>query len=148
MSISRQSGLLVFSFFLVSCGSTSDGLSSPETELVDQTAVESSDGEDNIISTEESLAEASESGGCSGYTQSSEFAPFATQWGACTFEGSEVQAYEFPNKTALDEFYKTVSGFGVTVEQAAVRSLKDGRVFVWAPDDATKLASLKSAFQD
>lgn len=78
----------------------------------------------------------------------SEFAPFVTQWGICTFEGSEVQAYEFPNSTALDEFFKTVSGFGVTVEQTAVRSLEDGRVFVWAPDDATKRAPLQSVFQD
>ena len=94
-----------------------------------------------------SLAEISEIGGCSGYQQSSEFAPFATQWGKCTFEGTEVQAYEFPNQTALDEFFKTVSGFGITIEQNAVKPVEDGKFYVWAPDDATKLGSLKSIFE-
>jgi len=94
-----------------------------------------------------SLAKISESGGCVGYQQSSEFAPFATQWGTCTFEGTEVQAYEFPNQTALDEFFKTVSGFGITIEQNSVKPIEGGKFYVWAPDDATKLSSLKSIFE-
>jgi hypothetical protein len=132
--------------------------SSQETTEVDSeiTAVEPAESSTSLAALEPdanssevgSLAEISETGGCSGYQQSSEFAPFATQWGTCTFEGTEIQAYEFPNRTALDEFFKTVSGFGITIEQTAVKPVEDGKFYVWAPDDSTKLGSLKSIFEN
>lgn len=130
---------VVLFFILTSC-SSSDGSSAIEKPESGQTTST----EENQIQL--TLAEVSNTGGCLDYSQSAEFAPFATEWGLCTFEDAETQAYEFPNQAAVDEFFKTVSGFGIVPEQTAIASQADGRVFVWAPKDATKLVSLKKVF--
>lgn len=86
------------------------------------------------------LADFTASVGCTGYTQDPDVAPFTIEWGHCTFEGTSVSAYVFPNDAALTSFFDTVKSFGVIKEQTAIKNL-----YVLAPDDATKLASLKSA---
>lgn len=134
------------------CSSSQDAaeIDSPVTsaEIAETTTPDSTEGADAGDDSPVDLAQLSEKGGCSGYKESSEFAPFTTEWGTCTFEGTEVQAYEFPNQTALDEFFKTVSGFGVLIEQVAVKADESGKFYVWAPDDSTKRDSLKAIFED
>ena len=131
-----SSALFVSALLLSACGSSKTSDSSTAQQLDTTT----------VTQTPATLSSVSDNGGCSGYTQSSEVAPFTTEWGTCKFEGTEVQAYVFPNQTAVDEFFKAVSGFGIIAEQTAVAPQTDGQVFVWAPKDATKLVALQAAF--
>jgi len=127
--------IIFLSIGLASCGGNSNTGSSLATTPADSTSASTS-------KKTSSLGEFATSIGCSEYAQEKEAAPFTSEWGRCTFDGISVQAYQFPNKEAMDSFFDTVKSFGIVIEQTAVKDL-----FVFAPEDATKLGSLKTAVQ-
>lgn len=86
------------------------------------------------------LQSAADSIGCHAYAQSPEFAPFVTQWGTCTFEDTEVQAYEFATEEDYGSFIDSVSALGITESQLVKVGL-----YVFAPRDQTKTEPLRSA---
>lgn len=87
-----------------------------------------------------SLSSLALSASCKNYKQSSEFAPYVLEWGVCQFQNTDVQAYRFAKAGDLESFLKTVTGFGIVRETLAIRGL-----FMFAPNDATKLKSLRIA---
>lgn len=88
-----------------------------------------------------SIGDAATKAGCTGYTQSSAAAPFATEWGTCTFNGTQVQVYAFPNEEAFTGFLDTVKSFGITREQM----IEAPGGIVFAPKDQTQTAALRAA---
>ncbi|MGG7466204.1 hypothetical protein [Plantibacter sp. YIM 135347] len=87
-----------------------------------------------------SLADTAEAAGCTGYERASEVAPYAAEWGKCTFAGGNVRAYRFATPEDYAAFLDSVSGFGIVEGQLAVAG-----AFVFAPDDQTQLDAIRAA---
>lgn len=88
----------------------------------------------------DSLATTAQSLGCSDYAQSAEVAPFASEWGTCTFNGTNVRAYAFATEADWASFLESVAAFGI-VESQFVRV----GTFAFAPDDQTVTQALRDA---
>tara|TARA_R100000365_G_C2738436_1_gene67427 strand:+ start:1255 stop:1680 length:426 start_codon:yes stop_codon:yes gene_type:complete len=86
------------------------------------------------------IAAAAASADCTGYTQSAEAAPYAVQWGECTYEGTKVKVYEFASDDDYAAFLDSVSGFGI-VEEQLVRTGS----YVFAPNDQTVTDTLRAS---
>ena len=127
---------------LSSCGSTgnSEPSSSSTTELNQQSSTTSTTATISPAVNSGSLIKYVSSIGCDAYQQSTETAPFTVEWGSCSFDGTNVKAYLFPNAPAIDEFFKMIQSFGILKEQTAIKGN-----FVLAPDDATKLGLIRTA---
>ena len=94
----------------------------------------------------ESVSSVSLSVGCKNYKKSSDFAPYVVEWGICYFENTEVWVYQFANSSDKDSFFKTLQTFETTSGQLTNRDLWAIRgLFIFAPQDATKLKSLRAA---
>lgn len=78
--------------------------------------------------------------GCTGYVRSDEVAPFATEWGTCTFRGGEMKAYLFPDAEARDAFFSSDNSLGLSQEQVGI----DGPI-VLAPSDPKYLQTLRNS---
>lgn len=89
------------------------------------------------VATPESVAKTL---GVADYAQSASIAPFATQWGEGTYEGSRVQIYAFANENDYVSFLEQVKQFGI-VESQLVRV----GLIVVSVDDQTKTAAVKAA---
>lgn len=78
--------------------------------------------------------------GCTGYVRSEEPAPFAIEWGTCTFRGGEIKAYLFPDAKARDGFFASDNSLGLSQEQVGI----DGPI-VLAPSDPKYLQTLRNS---
>jgi hypothetical protein len=85
------------------------------------------------------LQKFTESFNCTNYLKSFEFAPYVKEWGACSFENTNVKVYHFAGEKELTAFMDSVFQYGITEANLAIKNF-----FIAAPDDLSKLDSIKS----
>ncbi len=85
------------------------------------------------------LGNLAESFNCLNYLKSLEPAPFAQEWGSCTFESTVVKLYNFKSRQDLQSFLSTIAAFGITEEVLIIRGTR-----IIAPDDASKIIVINS----
>lgn len=78
--------------------------------------------------------------GCENYTRSQDSAPFAQEWGECTFRGGRIDAYLFPDENAVASFFDSDTSLGLTRDQVGV----DGLI-VLSPTDPGQLETLRNS---
>ena len=84
------------------------------------------------------LQKFTESFNCTNYLKSFEFAPYVKEWGACSFENTNVKVYNFAGEKELTAFMDSVFQYGITEANLAIKNF-----LIAAPDDLSKLDSIK-----
>jgi hypothetical protein len=70
--------------------------------------------------------------------KSFEFAPYVKEWGACSFENTNVKVYHFAREKELTAFMDSVFQYGITEANLVIKNQ-----FIIVPDDLLKLATIK-----
>ena len=91
---------------------------------------------------EDELQAAADKIGCTGYTQSTDPAPYVDRWGICYLGSARIQLYYIPDDTNYKAFMNAVSAYGVTEAQV----VRVGSI-VAAPDDATLIDQIRTALE-
>ena len=94
------------------------GCSSPASAPAKSSVTETAEAESVPVETSAtSIASVVALMGMTDYAQSATAAPFATQWGEGTYEGSKVQVYEFASDDDYASFLDSIASFGITEAQ-------------------------------